>query len=226
MSSPATAPGASPTPPAAITGLLFIVSAPSGTGKTTLVERLVGEVPRLTMSRSYTSRPARAGETDGVDYNFVTRHRFEEMVATGDFLEWAEVFGNLYGTCASDTERLLASGEDVVLVIDVQGARQVREKGVPATSIFVMPPSLAVLEQRLRGRSKDSDAAIQRRLEVARDEVTSFGDYEYLVINDDLVGSVDRLRAIVLAERARLARMQPAAYRVLTTFEKRESQST
>jgi guanylate kinase len=222
LSSPAPAPGASPTPPAAIAGLLFIVSAPSGTGKTTLVERLVGEVPRLTMSRSYTSRPARAGETDGVDYNFVTRNRFEEMVATGDFLEWAEVFGNLYGTCASDTERLLASGEDVVLVIDVQGARQVREKGVPATSIFVMPPSLAVLEQRLRGRSKDSDAAIQRRLEVARDEVTSFGDYEYLVINDDLVGSVDRLRAIVLAERTRLARMQPAAHRVLTTFEKRE----
>lgn len=225
MSSPATETGASPTTPPAIAGLLFIVSAPSGTGKTTLVERLVGEVPRLTMSRSYTSRPARAGETDGVDYNFVTRNRFEEMVAAGDFLEWAEVFGNLYGTCASDTVRLLASGEDVVLVIDVQGARQVRQKGVPATSIFVMPPSLAVLEQRLRGRSKDSDAAIQRRLEVARDEVTSFGDYDYLVINDDLVGSVDRLRAIVLAERARLRRMQPAADRVLKTFVKRESKS-
>jgi guanylate kinase len=159
-----------------------------------------------------------------VDYNFVTRNRFEQMVAAGDFLEWADVFGNLYGTCASDTERLLAAGEDVVLVIDVQGARQVRRKGVPATSIFVMPPSLAVLEQRLRGRSKDSDASIQRRLQVARVEVTSFGDYDYLVINDDLVSSVDRLRAIVLAERARLARMQPLAERVLETFKQGESE--
>jgi guanylate kinase len=218
LSSPATASGASAATPPAIAGLLFIVSAPSGTGKTTLVERLVGELPRLTMSRSYTSRPARTGEADGVDYNFVTRARFEEMVAAGDFLEWADVFGNLYGTCATDTERVLASGEDVVLVIDVQGARQVRQKGVAATSIFVMPPSFAVLEQRLRGRSKDSDASIQRRLEVARDEIASFGDYDYLVINDDLVGSVDRLRAIVLAERARLARMQPVAARVLQTF--------
>jgi guanylate kinase len=223
LSSPATATGASATTPPAIAGLLFIVSAPSGTGKTTLVERLVGDVPRLTMSRSYTSRPARAGETDGVDYNFVTRDRFEEMVAAGDFLEWADVFGNLYGTCASETQRLLASGEDVVLVIDVQGARQVRQKGVAATSIFVMPPSFAVLEQRLRGRSKDSDASIQRRLDVARDEITSFGDYDYLVINDDLVGSVERLRAIVVAERARLTRMQPVADRVLQTFKQGES---
>src|SRR5688572_31433819 len=102
-------------------GLLFIVSAPSGAGKTTLVEGLIEQVPHLRMSRSYTSRPARQGETDGVDYNFVTRDRFEQMIAAGDFLEWAEVFGNLYGTCAGDTERLLASGDDVVLVIDVQG---------------------------------------------------------------------------------------------------------
>jgi len=104
-------------------GLLFIVSAPSGAGKTTLVERLVEQVPGLRMSRSYTSRPARAGETDGVDYNFVSRARFEAMIAEGAFLEWADVFGNLYGTCASDTERTLAAGDDLVLVIDVQGAR-------------------------------------------------------------------------------------------------------
>src|SRR3954468_24392270 len=105
-------------------GLLFIVSAPSGAGKTTLVERLVEQVPQLKMSRSYTSRQTRPGETDGVDYNFVTRDKFEDMVAAGDFLEWAPVFGNLYGTCASETEQLLASGCDVVLVIDVQGARK------------------------------------------------------------------------------------------------------
>ena len=145
-------------------GLLFIVSAPSGGGKTTLVERLVEQAPQLRMSRSYTSRPARQGETDRVDYNFVTRDRFEAMVATGEFLEWAEVFGNLYGTSASDTERLLAAGHDVMLVIDVQGARQVRASGIATRSIFVMPPSLAVLEQRLRGRSKDAEDSIQRRL--------------------------------------------------------------
>src|SRR5512146_663845 len=121
-------------------GLLFIVSAPSGAGKTTLVERLVEQVPHLRMSRSYTSRPVRPGETDGVDYNFVTRVRFEEMIAAGDFLEWADVFGNLYGTCASETEKLLADGSDVVLVIDVQGARQVRALRPGATTIFVMPP--------------------------------------------------------------------------------------
>src|SRR5690242_9631933 len=143
-------------------GLLFIVSAPSGAGKTTLVERLVEQTPQLTMSRSYTSRPARAGESDGVDYNFVTRERFETMAAAGDFLEWASIYGNLYGTCAADTERMLAEGRDVVLVIDVQGARQVRARGLAATTVFVMPPSLAVLEQRLRGRRKDSDHEIQR----------------------------------------------------------------
>ncbi len=199
-------------------GLLFIVSAPSGTGKTTLVERLVECVPRLRISRSYTSRPARPGEMDAVDYNFVTRDRFEEMIAAGDFLEWAEVFGNLYGTCASDTRRMLAAGDDVVLVIDVQGARQVRLRGIAATTVFVMPPSFAVLEQRLRGRSKDAEAAVQRRLQVARDEVVSFSDYDYVVINDELDGSVDQLRAIVLAERARLERMQALASEIVRTF--------
>src|SRR3954454_3667422 len=128
-------------------GRLYIVSAPSGAGKTTLIERLVEQMPGLRMSRSYTSRPARPGETDGVDYNFVTRERFEMMIAAGDFLEWADVFGNLYGTCASDTNRLLGAGDDVVLVIDVQGARQVRSRNKAAATIFVMPPSYEVLEQ-------------------------------------------------------------------------------
>ncbi len=170
-------------------GLLFIVSAPSGAGKTTLVERLVVETPRLTMSRSYTSRPARHGETDGVDYNFVTRDRFEAMAAAGEFLEWAELFGNLYGTSASDTERMLSAGNDVVLVIDVQGARQMRRRGVEVSSVFVMPPSFAVLEQRLRGRSQDSEEAIQRRLEVARSEVAAFSEYDFIVINDEVTAA-------------------------------------
>jgi guanylate kinase len=199
-------------------GLLFIVSAPSGAGKTTLVERLVEQVPRLRMSRSYTSRAARQGETQGIDYNFVSRARFEEMIASGDFLEWADVFGNLYGTCASDTERTLEAGEDVVLVIDVQGARKVRQRGIAAITVFVMPPSLAVLERRLRGRSKDAETAIQRRLAVAREEVASFTEYDYVVVNDELTAAVDRLRSIVVAERFRLNRMRPEAETIIRTF--------
>lgn len=199
-------------------GLLFIVSAPSGAGKTTLVERLVEQVNHLALSRSYTSRQARSGESDGVDYNFVTRERFEAMIAAGEFLEWADVFGNLYGTSALDTERLLAAGDDVVLVIDVQGARQLRERGVSATTVFVMPPSQRVLEQRLRGRSKDSEAAIHRRLAVAREEVASFGEYDYIVVNDELTTAVDRLRSIVIAERARRQRMRELGDSIVRTF--------
>ena len=199
-------------------GLLFIVSAPSGAGKTTLVERLVEQTPRLTMSRSYTSRPAREGEIDGVDYNFVSRSAFEQMVGRGEFLEWAEVFGNLYGTRAADTERMLASGCDVVLVIDVQGARKVRQRGIESTTVFVMPPSFEILEQRLRGRSKDPEEAIQRRLQVAREEVASFAEYDFVVINDELTAAVERLRGIVIAERARLERMRAEAETIVRTF--------
>ena len=205
-------------PPAARRGLLFIVSAPSGTGKTTLVERLVRDVPNLHMSRSYTSRSARAGERPGVDYNFITRDRFEEMVRDGAFLEWADVFGNYYGTCADDTEACLARGDDVVLVIDVQGARQVRTRGIETVGIFVLPPSAAVLEQRLRGRSKDSEEQIRRRLEVARGEVAEYAQYEYVVINDEVPAAVERLQAIVVAERARVRLMRSAAETVIGTF--------
>jgi len=199
-------------------GLLFIVSAPSGAGKTTLVERLVEQLPHLRMSRSYTSRAARQGETDGMDYNFVSRERFETMAAAGEFLEWAEVFGNLYGTCAEDTDRMLASGDDVVLVIDVQGARKVRARGLPTRTVFVMPPSFGALEQRLRGRSKDNEDAIQRRLQVARAEVAAFTEYDFVVVNDEVTAAVDRLRGIVVAERARLQRMQAEAETIIRTF--------
>ncbi len=201
-----------------VRGLLFIVSAPSGAGKTTLVERLVEQLPNLRMSRSYTSRAARQGETDGVDYNFVERGRFEAMAAAGEFLEWAEVFGNLYGTGAADTDRILTAGDDVVLVIDVQGARKVRARGLQTRAVFVMPPSFEVLEQRLRGRSKDSESAIQRRLQVARDEVAAFTEYDFVVVNDGLAAAVDRLRGIVVAERARLQRMQREAETIVRTF--------
>jgi len=199
-------------------GQLFIVSAPSGTGKTTLVERVVQRVPGLRMSRSYTSRPARTGEHDGVDYNFISRDRFEAMAREGAFLEWADVFGNYYGTGAADTDALLARGEDVVLVIDVQGARQVRSRGIETIGIFVLPPSAAVLEQRLRGRSKDSEEQVRRRLDVASVEVDEYAQYEYVVINDELDAAVERLRAIVGAERARTRRMRADAEIIIGTF--------
>jgi guanylate kinase len=203
-------------------GLLLIVSAPSGAGKTTVVERLVEQMPHLKMSRSYTSRPARPGETDGVDYNFVSRDRFEEMIAAGDFLEWADVFGNLYGTGKAETERELAGGRDLVLVIDVHGARQVRSHGANAIGIFVLPPSFDALERRLRGRSKDSEEAIRKRLTTARREVRAVAEYEYVVVNDELDACVDRLRAIVLAERARPRVMAPAVSRIVGSFTGKE----
>jgi len=200
-------------------GLLFIVSAPSGTGKTTLVERLVEILPDLARSRSYTSRPARTGETDGVDYNFITRDRFEAMIGRGEFLEHADVFGNLYGTRAADTEQLLASGHDVVLVIDVQGARQVRARGLANVAIFVLAPSYEVLERRLRGRSQDAEPAIARRLETSRHEVGAFAEYDYVVVNDDLEHAVDRLRGIVVAERARLSAMEAEIAPIVASFD-------
>jgi guanylate kinase len=202
-------------------GLLFIVSAPSGTGKTTLVERLVQTVPNLRMSRSYTSRAARAGEQHGVDYNFVSRERFEAMIGEFAFLEWADVFGNFYGTCAADTEAILAAGEDVVLVIDVQGARQVRSRGIETVGIFVLPPSAGILEQRLRGRSKDTEEQIGRRLDKAFEEVNEFEQYEYVVVNDELDAAVGRLRSIILAERARVKAMRGDAQAIIRTFERR-----
>jgi len=199
-------------------GRLFVVSAPSGAGKTTIVDRLVEIVPRLRKSRSYTSRPPRGDERDGVEYWFVSRERFEAMAAAGEFLEWADVFGNLYGTSLLDTERILSEGTDLALVIDVQGARQVRGHRVPSVSIFVLPPSLDVLERRLRSRSQDSDAQIRRRLEVARQEVAAVAEYDYVVVNDEIGTSVDRVRAIVLAERSRHDRMAVAAGAIAETF--------
>ncbi|MGE0812128.1 MAG: guanylate kinase [Vicinamibacterales bacterium] len=199
-------------------GLLFVISAPSGTGKTTLVERLVQILPNLRMSRSYTSRPARAGERDGVDYQFISREAFEAMVAEHAFLEWADVFGNLYGTRAADVEAMLDRDQDVVLVIDVQGARQVRQRGTDHTAVFVMPPSFQVLERRLRGRSTDSEAALQRRLETARAEVSSYKEYEYVVVNDDLESTVVRLQEIIAAERSRAHRMTGVADAIVRTF--------
>jgi guanylate kinase len=199
-------------------GLLFVVSAPSGTGKTTVVEQLVKIVPTLEMSRSYTSRPPRSNERDGVDYNFVSRQEFEDRIARGDFLEHADVFGNYYGTGKAETEARLASGRDLVLVIDVQGARQVRDK-MHGVGVFMLPPSFQVLEHRLRNRSQDPEAAIQRRLATARSEVSAVSEYDYVVINDELDRCVAELRGVVLAERARRDRRLAMIAPIVKTFQ-------
>lgn len=201
-------------------GTLFIVSAPSGTGKTTLVERLVKTLPDMVMSRSYTSRPRREGEVDGVDYHFVTPERFEAMLKADEFLEWATVFGNRYGTSSADTERHRRDGRDVVLVIDVQGAEQVRRHVADVVQVFVMPPSFEILEQRLRGRSGPgaSEEDLLRRLQTARNEVDARVDYDYVVVNDAVDECVDRLRSIVLAQRSRRDAMRETADRIADSF--------
>lgn len=200
-------------------GLLFIVSAPSGTGKTTLVRRLARAVPELVVSRSYTSRTPRPGEQDGVDYNFVDDERFTALVEAGGFLEWATVFGYRYGTGRRDTERHRRAGRDVVLVIDVQGARQVRAHA-DAIAIFVLPPSFRTLEERLRRRSgaELGEPQLRRRLETARREVAACAQYDYVVVNDDLERCVARLHSIVLAERSRTAVAGDAVTEIVAAF--------
>lgn len=205
-------------------GQLFIVSAPSGTGKTTLVERLEARATDLVRSCSYTSRAPRAGETEGLDYNFVSNDQFTSMVEADEFLEWAEIFGNRYGTSATDTERHRADGRDVVLVIDVQGARQVRAREVETVTIFVLPPSFEVLEQRLRARSsRDTTDAVARRLATARREVTEAPRYDYVVVNDEFERCVEQLHSIVEAERVRTRSVADEVRTILETFEVRDS---
>ena len=201
-------------------GLLFIVSAPSGTGKTTLVAQLVKTVPELVVSRSYTSRPPRPGEVNGVDYNFVDDDRFTALVDAGGLLEWATVFGCRYGTGREETERHRRAGRDVVLVIDVQGARQVRGHCPDAVAIFVLPPSFHVLEQRLRQRSgRDvGEQQIRRRLDTARREVAASADYAYLVVNDHVDRCVAQLRSIVMAERARTPAVDDTVTGIVAAF--------
>ncbi len=187
-------------------GIPVVVAAPSGAGKTTVCRRLVEADPRLVFSVSHTTRPQRPGETEGVDYHFVPREEFEGLVAAGAFLEWAEYSGNLYGTSRAAIEGPLARGRDVLLEIEVQGARQVRDGMPEAVLVFLLPPSLAALEERLRARGTDEPGEIQRRLAIARREITALDLFDYAVLNDELARAVERLREIVAAERAGPAR--------------------
>ena len=198
---------------------VFIISAPSGSGKSTLVHRLLTTVPGLTFSISYTTRPPRPAETNEVDYVFISRQEFHQRLERGEFLEHAEVFGNFYGTNRRTLEAALREGKDLVLDIDVQGARQLKVAIPEAISIFVLPPSQEVLERRLRARSQDSEEVIQQRLLGAAEEVRNYSQYDYVLINTEIEEASARLADIVRAERLRKAKMEEQVRPILESFE-------
>ncbi len=199
--------------------IVFIVSAPSGSGKSTLVGRLLKRLSSLTFSISYTTRSPRGSERPGEGYHYIAREEFEERIRHGEFLEYAEVFGNYYGTHASVLASAKAEGKDLVLDIDVQGARQLKCKIPEAVSIFVLAPSREVLEQRLRARSEDPEDVILKRLREAAEEIRNYRAYDYVLVNRELDSSVETLAAIVTAERVRRTRMEEEIQPILGTFE-------
>jgi guanylate kinase len=198
---------------------VFIISAPSGSGKSTLVSRLLTSVPGLMFSVSYTTRKPRGAEVNGQSYRFISREEFEGMIARGEFLEWAEVFGNFYGTHRCILEEARMQGQDLVLDIDVQGARQLKEQIPEAVTIFILAPSRRILEQRLRARSEDRDEVIARRLREAAEEIRQYDQYDYVLINRDLAESDATLKAIVCAERVRRTRIEDQIRPILDTFQ-------
>lgn len=203
--------------------IVFIISAPSGSGKSTLVNRLRESDTSLVFSTSVTTRSARAGEVDGDAYDFVSVEKFNEMRDAGELLESAEVFGNFYGTPRSALDRARQNGKDLILDIDVQGAAQLRETLPDAVTIFILPPSRQVLEQRLRDRSSDSDEVIERRLGEAAGEVGNYEAYEYVLVNDKLDASAQQLYSILLAERARRQNVSDKIDPILKSFERTEA---
>jgi guanylate kinase len=180
-------------------GALFIVTGASGTGKTTLVREALRRIPGVQFSVSATTRAPRAGERDGVDYRFLSREAFDSAVEAGDFLEWAEVHGNRYGTLKAPVDHALASGSSILLEIDRRGASQVREKAPEAISIFILPPGLETLEQRLRDRSTDSEEVIRRRVADAMDQIQHCGSFDFLLVNNVLESAHDQFQAILIA---------------------------
>lgn len=183
-------------------GNLIIISAPSGTGKSTIVKKVMPAIKRLAFSVSHTSRPPRTGEMPGQDYHFVSPEEFQQLIKEDAFLEWAEVHGNFYGTSLAEVEKRLEEGFDILLDIDVQGARQVREAAPEAISIFIVPPSWEVQEQRLRARGTDPDDTIALRLANAKAEMGDIADYDFVMVNDQLDDAAQMMTAIILAMRA------------------------
>lgn len=198
--------------------IVFVISGPSGSGKSTLVSRLLRDVPNLLFSVSYTTRAPRGAEQPGQNYHYITRQEFESRLRRGEFLEWAEVFGHYYGTHRGYLDRAEAEGRDLVLDIDVQGARQLKGSVPDAVFVFVLAPSRRELERRLRARSEDAGEVIERRLCAAAQEVASYSSYEYVLVNRDLEESAQDLAAIVKAERRRRSRIQDELGPMLAEF--------
>jgi guanylate kinase len=184
-------------------GLLFVVSAPSGAGKTSLCRAITGSLEDLTHSISYATRKPRPGEIDGRDYYFVSPERFRDMIQAGDFAEWAEVHSNLYGTSRRVLDDLISKGLDVILDIDTQGAKQIKTKYDTAVFVFILPPSLDILEERLRNRKSDHEDEIRKRMQRSREEIRDYAMYDYIIVNRDFDRALTELRSIVISERCR-----------------------
>jgi guanylate kinase len=199
-------------------GSLFVVSSPSGGGKGTLIQRVLKQVPNLSYSVSYTTRAPRNGEVDGREYFFVAPEKFEAMIAAGEFLEWAHVYGKLYGTSRMQVSREVFEGRDIILEVDVQGAESVRELVTNAVSIFILPPSLEILRQRLLTRGTDSAAELELRLRNAPQELEAYKAFDYVIINDEVERAAGQLACIIDAERARRTRQEPQIKRVVEGF--------
>jgi guanylate kinase len=195
-------------------GILFVISAPSGAGKTSLCRQIVDIFPDMRHSVSFTTRPRRAGETEGIDYHFVTQETFDNMVSEGAFAEWARVHGNCYGTALATLQEAREKGLDLLLDIDCQGASQLKQSCPEGAFIFILPPSFEELERRLRGRNTDTPEVIARRLANARREIRELVWYDYLIVNDDLSNAVEEFKAIILAEGCRAFRLREEASRL------------
>lgn len=199
-------------------GILFVVSSPSGGGKGTLIQRVLKQVPYLSYSVSYTTRAPRNGEVEGREYFFVTTEKFKAMEADGEFLEWARVHGNLYGTSRHQVSREVFEGRDIILEVDVQGAASVRELVNDSVSIFILPPSVEILRQRLIARGTDSPEELELRLRHAPEELKHYKTFDYVIINNEVERAAGQLSCIIEAERARRARQEPKIKRVIESF--------
>ena len=205
-----------------IKGILFIISSPSGGGKGTLIREVLRTVPNIGYSVSFTTRKIREGEENGVHYNFISHTEFENLIEQGEFLEFAEVHGNYYGTSRTQVEKETLAGRDIILEIDVQGADSIREKAPDAVGVFILPPSYEVLRERLTARNTESDDDLKLRLKNSRGEVQEYEKFDYVIINDEKEKGIIDLQSIIYAERCKRTRQTEAVEKILETFEKTE----